>query len=161
MRAWAWKTGVNPGEKLVLGNDNRTLVLSWVGNEPTLGSMRNLALRDSWPEHGLGFIVLADSELVTVTKPLPPNPSTDAAIAASAMSSLFALSHNNQGHPLSGGFWTALGERLGLEATQRVPGIVLARLASRRDQLVMPYVDTLRTAFLIAEANGLEVQIEL
>jgi len=103
-RAWALKAGLNPGEKLVLGNNGRTLVISWIGNEPALGSMRNLALSDSWPEHGLGFIILADDKLVTVTTPPPPKPSTDANIIASAMNSLFAISHNNQGHPLSGFF---------------------------------------------------------
>ena len=77
------------------------------------------------------------------------------------MASLFALEKSVAGHPLSGSFWTALGERLELEETQRVPGVVLARLASRREAIVTPYVDALREALMVAEAEGLEVSINL
>lgn len=79
---------------------------------------------------------------------------------AAAIGTLFAFTPSAEGHPLAGSFWEALGTNLGLQATQRVPGVILARLASRREPFVAPYVDALKKALLVSEANGLRVQVD-
>ena len=92
---------------------------------------------------------------------MPPEPSKDALKAAMAMDSLFALpEHLNELH-LDGAFWTALGDRLGLEPLHKVPGVILSRLRSRREKITDPYVEALREALLISESRGLVIQIDI
>lgn len=159
-RPWAIKAGVRPGERLFLRSGASGVVVSWYGTEPTLGSLRDLMFHESWPDRGLGFLILKGSGLSTLTVPPPPSPSTEPSTIAAAIGSFFAFVPPAEGHPLAGSFWEALGESLGLQATQRVPGVILARLASRREPLVTPYVDALRKALLMGEARGLRVQVD-
>lgn len=160
-RTLARKVGLSPGQKLILGTGRSRISVSWVGNEPALGSLRNVAKENGWPKRGVGFLILEGIELQAKWRPLPPSPSQDAGTMAQAMAALFALPEGSKGHPLGGSFWTALGERLGLQPIHRVPGMVLARLATRREAFVAPYVDALREALLLSEARGLEVTINI
>ena len=160
-RVWARKVGLFPGRKLSLGTGKSRINLSWVGNEPALGSLRAIASEEGWPQQGVGFLVPDGSELWTTWKHLPPDPLEEASAIARAMSSLFALPEPLQGHPLGGDFWMLLGERLGLQPRHRGPGMVLARLATRREKVVEPYVDALRQALLLSEAHGLVVKLDV
>jgi len=160
-RAWAVKACVNPGFKKNIGSDHDNVTVSWVGSEPTLGSLRALALKHGWPQEGFGFLILDGDRLITAWRPLPPEPSKDALKTAIAMDSLFALPEHPNGHPLDGAFWTSLGSQLGLEPLHRVPGVILPRLRSRREKVTEPYVEALREALLISESDGLVVQIDV
>ena len=160
-RAWADKAGVNPGLKRSIGTGHDSVTVSWVGSEPTLGSLRAIALRHGWPQEGIGFLILDGNRLVTSWRPLPPEPSRNALKAATAMNSLFALPEHPNEHPLDGAFWTVLGARLGLEPLHQVPGLILPRLRSRREKITDPYVEALREALLISESRGLVVQIDI
>ena len=160
-RAWADKAGASPGLKKNLWTEHDSVTVSWVGNEPTLGSLRALALKNGWPQEGIGFLILEGDRLVTSWRPLPPEPSKDALKAAMAMDSLFALPEHLNEHPLDGAFWTALGDRLGLEPLHQVPGVILSRLRSRREKITDPYVEALREALLISESRGLVIQIDI
>jgi hypothetical protein len=78
---------------------------------------------ESWPDREIGLLILKGFGLSTLTAPprlvhLSTKPSTIAA----AIGSFFAFVHPAGGNPLAGIFWEALGEILGLQATQRVPG---------------------------------------
>ena len=160
-RAWADKAGVKAGLKKNIGIGHDSVTVSWVGSEPTLGSLRALALKHGWPQEGIGFLILDGDRLVTSWRPLPPEPSRDAWEAAIAMNSLFALPEHPNEHPLGGAFWTVLGARLGLEPLHQVPGLILPRLRSRREKITDPYVEALREALLISESRGLVVQIDI
>ena len=160
-RAWADKAGVNPGLKKSIGTGHDSVTVSWVGSEPALGSLRALALKQGWPQEGIGFLILDGDRLVTSWRPLPPEPSKDALKAATAMNSLFALPEHPNEHPLDGAFWTVLGAQLGLEPLHQVPGLILPRLRSRREKITDPYVEALREALLISESRGLVVQIDI
>ena len=160
-RSWANKASVTPGHKMNIGTGQDSVTVSWVGSEPTLGSLRALASKNSWPQEGIGFLILDGSKLITTWRPLPPEPSEDAFKAAMAMDSLFALPTHPNGHPLDGAFWTTLGARLGLEPLHQVPGVILSRLGSRREKITDPYVDVLRKALLISESRGLVIQIDI
>ena len=159
-RAWAREVGLRPGCKLRLGKGRGRISVSWVEKEPSLGSLRHLALENGWPQRGVAFLTLAEDELHTSWKPSPPEPSTEPSVIVQAMGSLFALSPPLEGHPLDGDFWVLLGERLGLKHSYGVPGMVLARLSGRREKVVEPYVDALRQALLLSEARGLVVQLD-
>ena len=160
-RNWAVRAGLSPGQKLNLENGTGAINLSWVGREPTLGSLRSLATENGWPQSGLAFIILAEDELRSIWRQYPPEPSEDPATIARAMGCLFAFAEPTQRHPLSGDFWMLLGERLGLQAHHRVPGTILARLKSRREKIVEPYVEALRESLLISEARGLVIQLNI
>ena len=160
-RAWADKAGVNPGLKNSIGTGHDSVTMSWVGSEPALGSLRALALKQGWPQEGIGFLILDGDRLVTSWRPLPPEPSKEALKASTAMNSLFALPEHPNEHPLDGAFWTVLGARLGLEPLHQVPGLILPRLRSRREKITDPYVEALREALLISESRGLVVQIDI
>lgn len=160
-RAWAREIGLRPGCRLMLGRGKGRINVSWVEKEPSLGSVRHLASENGWPQRGVAFLTLAEDDLRTSWKPFPPEPSTEPSTIVQAMGSLFALSVPLQEHPLDGGFWMHLGERLGLEHSYGVPGMVLARLSGRRERVVEPYVDALRQALLISEARGLVVQLDV
>ena len=159
-RSWANKVGATPGHKMNIGTGQDSVTVSWVGSEPTLGSLRALASKNRWPQEGIGFLILDESDLITAWRPLPPEPSEDAYKAAMAMDSFFALPTHPNEHPLDGTFWTALGARLGLEPLHQVPGVILSRLGSRREKITAPYVDALRKALLVSEASGLVIQID-
>ena len=160
-RVWARKVGLFPGHKLNLGTGKNRINLSWVGNEPALGSLRAIASEEGWPQQGVGFVIPDGSELRATWKHLSPDPSEEAATIARAISSLFALPEPLQGHPLGGDFWMLLGERLRLQPQHRGPGMVLARLATRREKVVEPYVDALRQALLMSESRGLVVKLDV
>jgi hypothetical protein len=160
-RLWADRVGLTPGQKTTLGTEQDHVALSWVGSEPTLGSLRAFASKNGWPQEGIGFLILDGSNLRSTWRPLPPEPSADASKAALAMDSLFALPEFSEPHPLGGAFWVALGARLGLQPLHRVPGMILARLETRREKVLDPYVDALRRALLISEARGLVIQIDI
>lgn len=158
-RNWAMRAGLRPGRKLNLKAENGQIHLSWAGKEPTIGSLRSLALENSWPHRGVAYLILADGKLESTWKYHPSEPSTEALTIAQAMGCLFAFSEPSQGHPLGGDFWTLLGERLGLQPQYRVPGMILARLKTRREKVVEPYVEALENSLLISEARGLVVQV--
>ena len=160
-RLWANKAGLSPGHKMNLGTGSNGVTLSWVGSEPTLGSLRTLASTNGWPQDGIGFLILTGNGLKTTWRPLPPEPSQDASKAALAMDCLFALSEHHTGHPLGGAFWMALGARLGLQPLYRVPGMILARLDARREKITDPYVGALSKALLKSEARGLVIQMDI
>ena len=160
-RSWAVRVGLTPGQKMNLGTGQDCVRLSWVGSEPALGSMRSFASANGWPQEGIGFLILDGSNLKSTWRPLPPEPSEDAFQAALAMDSLFALPELSEAHPLGGAFWFALGARLGLQPLHRVPGMIIARLETRREKVVDPFVDALRNALLKSEARGLVIQIDI
>ena len=160
-RLWAYRVGLTPGQKMNIGTGQDRVALSWVGSEPALGSLRAFASKNGWPQEGIGFLILEGSNLRSTWRPLPPEPSADACKAALAMDSLFALPELSEAHPLGGAFWVALGARLGLQPLHRVPGMILARLETRREKVLDPYVDALRRALLISEARGLVIQIDI
>ena len=160
-RNWATRAGLRPGRKLSLENGNGPINLSWVGREPALGSLRSLAMENNWPRRGVAFLTLADDELRSAWKHCPPEPSEDPSEISRAMGCLFAFSEPSQGHPLAGGFWVLLGERLGLQPEHRVPGMILARLKSRREKIVEPYVESLERSLLISEARGLMIRVDV
>ena len=160
-RQWADLVGLIPGQKMNIGTEQDRVVLSWVGSEPVLGSLRTFALKNGWPQEGIGFLVFDGSYLKSTWRPLPPEPSEDAFKAALAMDSLFALPELSEAHPLSGAFWLALGARLGLQPLHRVPGMILVRLDTRREKVLAPYVGALRRALLKSEARGLVIQIDI
>ena len=160
-RLWADKADLTPGNRMKIKAGQDSINVSWVGSEPTLGSLRTLASRNGWPQEGIGFLILDGNELFTAWRPLPPEPSEDACKAAMAMDSLFALPEHPNGHPLDEAFWRALGSRLGLEPLHQVPGVILSRLGSRREKITDPYVDFLKRALLISEAGGLVIQIDI
>lgn len=160
-RSWAARVGLPPGQRMNIGTGQDRVTLSWVGNEPTVGSLRSFASRNGWPEEGMGFLILDGSTLKSTWRPLPPEPSEDPSKAALAMDSFFALPDRSGGHPLGGAFWVALGARLGLQPLNRFPGMILARLDARREKALDPYVEALRRALLVAEARGLVIQIDI
>ena len=159
-RSWATKLGLRPGQKLTFLAGKEHINLSWVGKEPALGSLRTIALENNWPRRGVAFLTLVEDGIALTWRSYPPEPSEDASTIARAMSRLFAFSETSQGHPLGGNFWVILGERLGLPPQYRVPGMVLARLRSRREKIVEPYVQALEHSFLMSEAHGLVVQVD-
>ena len=159
-RPWAIKLGLRPGQKLTFLAGKEHINLSWIGKEPALGSLRTIALENNWPRRGVAFLTLVESGVELTWKHYPPEPSEDVSSVARAMSRLFAFSEISQGHPLGGSFWVILGERLGLPPQYRVPGMVLARLRSRREKIVEPYVQALEHSFLLSEAHGLVVQVD-
>jgi len=144
-----------------IGAGQNSALLSWVGTEPALGSLRSLASKNNWPQEGVGFLILYESELKTAWRPLPPDPSEEALKVAMAMDSLFALPERYDGHPLAGAFWMALGARLGLQPLHRFPGMVLARLETRREKVADRHVAALKRALLKSEASGLVIQMDL
>ena len=160
-RLWADRVGLTPGQKMDIGTGQDCVALSWAGREPALGSLRTFALKNGWPQEGIGFLILDGTDLKSTWRPLPPEPSEDAFKAALAMDSLFALPKLSEAHPLGGAFWVALGARLGLQPLYRVPGMILARLEARREKVLDLYVEALRRALLISEARGLVIQIDM
>ncbi len=160
-RLWADKAGLAPGQKMYIEAGQDSVTLSWIGSEPTLGSLRALASQSGWPQEGIGFLILDGSNMKSTWRPLPPEPTEDAFKVALAMDSLFALPELPDAHPLGGAFWVALGAQLGLQPLYRVPGMILARLDARREKVLDPYVAALRRALLISEARGLVIQIDI
>lgn len=160
-RSWATRAGLHPGGRLSLQNGTGPINLSWVGIEPALGSLRSLAIENNWPQRGVVFLILAGDELKTTWRHYPPDPSDDPLVIARAMGCLFAFSEPSKGHPLGGDFWVILGERLGLQPEYRVPGMILARLKSRREKVMEPYVAALERSLLISESRGLTVQVNV
>jgi hypothetical protein len=143
-KVWASKVGGHPGEKILLGNKDRGVILTWLGKEPSLGSMRKLAFQDGWPNEGFAFIIVSPTGLHTLTMPLPPGPKKDPKVIVKAVSSLFAMPECQE-YPPSTPFWLTLGSRLGLSPDQSEADFVLKRLKSRRDRLLAPYLKMLRS----------------
>ena len=54
-RWWANRAGLSPGQKMHIGTGQNSALLSWVGTEPALGSLRSLASKNNWPQEGVGF----------------------------------------------------------------------------------------------------------
>ena len=153
-RAWAIKAGAKPGEKMVLGHKGHSITLSWLGKQPAIGSMRELAIQEGWPRKGFAFIILSETGLKTSHTSFTPEPSSDPNDAVEAISALFAMPCEWSGHVASPVFWLTLGERLNLPPEQRLPDIILDRLAVRRERLVAPFLGPLRKAWLTTAGGG-------